>query len=140
MGVAGRGSAGGAGKEKGGGWCWSRRDTRGKRGYDGEVKRGYDGSWGAGVAELGARGWRSLGRGGGGVGWVVCGGSGGGLGEDGLVVLGDGVDVVVGGLEVGVHGGDGDVGCADFLPAVEVGAPEVGVAAAELGLGFDSER
>ena len=31
--------------------CWEQRDTRGKRGYDGEGKRGHDGE-GAGVTEV----------------------------------------------------------------------------------------
>ncbi len=37
----------------GGGWCWSRRDTRGKHGYDGSILRGYDGTLGRGCGGKG---------------------------------------------------------------------------------------
>ena len=42
----------GAGGGGNGAWCAPRRDTRGKRGYDGGGKRGYDGSRGGYLAEF----------------------------------------------------------------------------------------
>ncbi len=46
-----------------GAWCSARRDTRGKRGYDGSLSRGCGGGGSAGVAEFGGRGcggiWRA---------------------------------------------------------------------------------